>query len=195
MKSFAAQIYAIAYAIINSKENLRYDTKGNYFPTFQFPTGCYFLKEVKNIFSHVTRGSLGEFEIRWKHSPCGLVFPLQFFVLLNFFSNILRKHVQLVPEIQDQRCLDWNYFFLKQNNELKQSVLAPCIRCLQCREILKYMQAYLQICASGEEKWLTKQLATKLECFVKMSELILGVDILSSISLHIYAYKHREDSE
>ena len=34
MKSFAAQIYAIAYAIINSKENLRYDTKGNYFPTF-----------------------------------------------------------------------------------------------------------------------------------------------------------------
>ena len=31
MKSFAAQLYAIAYAIINSKENFRYDTKGNYF--------------------------------------------------------------------------------------------------------------------------------------------------------------------
>ena len=31
-----------------------------------------------------TRESLGELEIAWKHSPYGLVFPLQFLVLPNF---------------------------------------------------------------------------------------------------------------
>ena len=59
--------------------------------TFLFSAG-YFIKEMENIFFRVliryrnTLGSLGELEIAWKHSPCGLVLPLQFLVLPNFHS-------------------------------------------------------------------------------------------------------------
>ena len=66
-------LYAIAYAITNSMENLRFDKEG-YFHVLVFYTGC-FIKEIENIFSRVpihyrnTRGSLGELEIAWKHSP------------------------------------------------------------------------------------------------------------------------------
>ena len=55
-------LYAIAYAITNSMENLRFDKEG-YFHVLVFYTG-YFIKEIEN-----TRGSLGELEIAWKHSP------------------------------------------------------------------------------------------------------------------------------
>ena len=66
-------LYAIAYAITNSMENLRFDKEG-YFHVLVFYTGC-FIKEIENIFSRVpihyrnTRGSLGELEIARKHSP------------------------------------------------------------------------------------------------------------------------------
>ena len=93
---------------MNSMENLRFD-KEEYFHVLVFYTG-YFIKEIENIFSRVpiryrnTRGSLGELEIAWKHSPYGLVFPLQFLVLLKLslmfyncmetrkmFSNVFLK--------------------------------------------------------------------------------------------------------
>ena len=79
------------YAIVNCMENLRFD-KEDYFHILVFYTG-YFMNEKENIFSRVvpiryrnTRESLGELEIAWKHSPYGLVFPLQFLVLPNFHS-------------------------------------------------------------------------------------------------------------
>ena len=68
------------YAIMNSMENLRFDKEG-YFHVLVFYTG-YFIKEIENISPRVpiryrnTRGSLGELEIAWKHSPYVLVFPL-----------------------------------------------------------------------------------------------------------------------
>ena len=64
-------LYAIAYAIMNSMENLRFDKEG-YFHVLVFYTG-YFIKEIENISSHVpirhrnTCGSLRELEIAWKH--------------------------------------------------------------------------------------------------------------------------------
>ena len=67
------------------------DTMECYFHVLVFYTG-YFIKEIENIFSRVpihyrnTRGSLGELEIAWKHSPYGFVFPPQFLVLSNFHS-------------------------------------------------------------------------------------------------------------
>ena len=77
------------YAITNTMENLRFD-KEDYFHVLIFYAG-YFINEIENIISRVpkrysnTRGSLGELEIAWKHSLCGLVFPrLQFLVLPNF---------------------------------------------------------------------------------------------------------------
>ena len=78
-------LYAIAYGIMNSMENLRFDKEG-YFHILVFYTG-YFIKEIENIFPRVpiryrnTRGSLGELETTWKHSPYGLMFPLQFLTL------------------------------------------------------------------------------------------------------------------
>ena len=83
-------LYAIAYVILNSMENLRFDKEG-YFHVLVFYTG-YFIKEIENISPRVyiryrnTRGSLGELEIASKHSPYGLVFPLQFLILPNFHS-------------------------------------------------------------------------------------------------------------
>ena len=64
-------LYAIAYAITNSMENLRFDKEG-YFHVLV----CYglFYKENRKHFPRVpiryrnTRGSLGEPEIAWKHS-------------------------------------------------------------------------------------------------------------------------------
>ena len=56
-------------------ENLRFDKEG-YFHVVVFYTG-YFIKEIENIFFRApiryrnTRGSLGEREIAWKHSPYG----------------------------------------------------------------------------------------------------------------------------
>ena len=41
-------LYAIAYAIMNSTENLRFDKEG-YFLVLVFYTG-YFIKEIENIF-------------------------------------------------------------------------------------------------------------------------------------------------
>ena len=75
-------LYAIAYAIMNGPENLRFDKEG-YFHVLVLYTG-YFIKEIENISPRVppiryrnTRGSLGELEIAWK---------LQFLVLPNFHS-------------------------------------------------------------------------------------------------------------
>ena len=82
-------LYAIAYAITNSMENLRFDKEG-YFHVLVF-YGLFYRRNRK-IFSSVsirsrnTRGSLEELEIAWKHSSYGLVFPLQFLVLPNFHS-------------------------------------------------------------------------------------------------------------
>ena len=81
--------YAIAYAIMNSMENFRFG-KEDYFYVLVFYMG-YFIKEIENIFRSPiryrnTRGSLGELELAWKHSPHGLVLPLQFLVLPNFHS-------------------------------------------------------------------------------------------------------------
>ena len=67
-------LYAIAYAITNSMENLRFD-KEDYFHVLVF----YGLFYKRN-----TCGSLRELEIAWKYSPYRLVFPLQFLVLPNF---------------------------------------------------------------------------------------------------------------
>ena len=66
-------LYAIAYAIVNGMENLRFD-KG-YFYVFVFYT--LFYKRNRKHFPRVpiryrnTPGSLGELEITWKHSPYG----------------------------------------------------------------------------------------------------------------------------
>ena len=74
-----APVYAIAYAIMNSMENLRFD-KESYFHVLFFYTG-YFIKEIENISPRVpiryrnTRGSLEELKIAWKHSLCQLMFP------------------------------------------------------------------------------------------------------------------------
>ena len=48
MKRFTP-LYAIAYAIMNGTENLRFD-KEDYFHVLVFYTG-YFIKEIENIFS------------------------------------------------------------------------------------------------------------------------------------------------
>ena len=58
----------------------------NYFLYVLVSSRLLFFKSSRKHFSHVTRGCLGQIEIAWKHSPCGLVFPLQFFVLPNFHS-------------------------------------------------------------------------------------------------------------
>ena len=82
-------LYAIAYAITNSMENLRFEKEG-YFHVLVF-YGLFYERN-RTHFSHVltryrnTRGSLGELEIAWKRSPYRLVFPLQFLVLPNFHS-------------------------------------------------------------------------------------------------------------
>ena len=82
--------YIIAYAITNSMENLRFD-KEDYFHVLVF-YGLFYKRNRKHfspcshtVYKH-SRGSLGELEITWKHSPCVLVFPLQFLVLPNFHS-------------------------------------------------------------------------------------------------------------
>ena len=60
-------LYAIACAIMNSMENLRFDEEG-YFYVLVFYTS-YFIKEIENISPRVpiryrnARGSLREFEI------------------------------------------------------------------------------------------------------------------------------------
>ena len=60
-------LYAIAYAITNSMENLHFDKEG-YFHDLVFYTG-YFIKKNRKHFSRVpiryrnTRGSLEELEI------------------------------------------------------------------------------------------------------------------------------------
>ena len=83
-------LYVIAYAILNSMENLRFDKEG-FFHVLIF-YGLFYKRNKKTVFFRVpiryrnTRGSLGELEIAWKHSPYGLVFPLQFLVLPNFHS-------------------------------------------------------------------------------------------------------------
>ena len=87
---------------MNSMENLRFGKEG-YFHVSVFYTG-YFIKEIENIFSRVairhsnTHGSFGEFEIAWKYSPYGFVFPLQILVLPSidtenvfYFLNITLK--------------------------------------------------------------------------------------------------------
>ena len=82
-------LYAIAYAITNSMENLRFDKEG-YFHVLVFYTG-YFIKEIENIPRvprryRNTRGSLGEQHFNfsfsqtstrvsitvWKHGKCFL---------------------------------------------------------------------------------------------------------------------------
>ena len=103
METFTS-LYAIAYAIMNSMENLRFGKEG-YFHVLVFYTG-YFIKEIENPCSHTLqkhsrkfgrtrrkniRGSLGELDVKtfvevwenstWKHSPYGFAFPLQFLVL------------------------------------------------------------------------------------------------------------------
>ena len=93
-------LYAIAYAIMNSMENLRFD-KEDYFHVLVFYTG-YFIKEIENISPRVpiryrdTRGSSGELEAFyfnfsfsqtytrvsitvWKHGKCFLFLKLYFF--------------------------------------------------------------------------------------------------------------------
>ena len=80
--------YAIAFAITNSKEKLRFDNEG-YFHVLVF-YGLFYKRNRKHfprvlIRYRNTRGSLGELEIAWKHSRCRLVFPLQFLVLPNLF--------------------------------------------------------------------------------------------------------------
>ena len=75
---------------MNGTKNICYD-KDDYFHVLVFYTG-YFINEIENIspmFTYSyrnTRESSGELEIAWKHSPCGLVFPLQFLILPNFHS-------------------------------------------------------------------------------------------------------------
>ena len=66
-------------AIMDSMENLL-------FPHFSFIYGLFHKRNGKHfprvpIRYRNTRGSLGELEIAWKHSPYGLMFPLQFLVL------------------------------------------------------------------------------------------------------------------
>ena len=67
-------------AIMNGIDNLRVG-KEDYFHVSVF-YASYFIKEIENILSPCsytcyrnTRGSLGELEIAWKHSPHGLLFP------------------------------------------------------------------------------------------------------------------------
>ena len=80
-------LYAIEYAILNGTDNLRFDKEG-YFHVLVF-YGLFYKRNRKQFFlcSHIryrnTSESLGELEIAWKHSPYGLMFPLQFLVLPN----------------------------------------------------------------------------------------------------------------
>ena len=85
-------LYAIAYAIMNGMENLRFEEA--YFRVLVF-YGLFYKRNRKHspplpprvpIRYRNTRGSLGELEITSKHSPYGLVFPLQFLVLPNVHS-------------------------------------------------------------------------------------------------------------
>ena len=89
MESFTP-LYAIAYAIMNSMENLCFG-KEDYFHVLVFLYRLFYKRNRKHIFRapiryRNTRGSLGELEIAWRHSPYGLVFPLQFLGLPNFYS-------------------------------------------------------------------------------------------------------------
>ena len=76
METFTS-LYAIAYAIMNSMENLRFGKEG-YFHVLVFYTG-YFIKEIENPCSHTLqkhsrkfgrtrrkniRGSLGELDVK-----------------------------------------------------------------------------------------------------------------------------------
>ena len=79
-------LYAIEYAILNGTDNLRFDKEG-YFHVLVF-YGLFYKSNRKHFFCvpiryRKTRESLGELEIAWKHSPYGLMFPLQFLVLPN----------------------------------------------------------------------------------------------------------------
>ena len=65
-------LYAIAYAILNGTENLRFDKEG-YFYVLVFYMLFYKTNE--------TRESLGEIEIAWKN-------PLQFLILPNFHTSL-----------------------------------------------------------------------------------------------------------
>ena len=75
---------------------LFYKRNRNPFP----PVFPYVIETLVQVWENMklrgnTRGSLGEHEIAWKHSPYGLVFPLQFLVLPNLhscFYNCIRKH-------------------------------------------------------------------------------------------------------
>ena len=74
---------------MNIIENLHFDKEG-YFPVLVF-YALFYKRNRKHVFRiriryRNTRGSLGELEIAWKHSPCRLVFPLQLLVLPNFHS-------------------------------------------------------------------------------------------------------------
>ena len=71
------------YAITNSMENLHVDKEG-YFNVLVF-YGLFYERSRNHLYSRVpiryrnALGSLGELEITLKHSPCRLVFPLQFY--------------------------------------------------------------------------------------------------------------------
>ena len=53
-------LYVIAYAIMNSMENVHFDKEG-------FSTG-YFIKEIENIFSHVPIRYRNTYVIVWENS-------------------------------------------------------------------------------------------------------------------------------
>ena len=64
----------------------------------------FFCKTCKN---RNTRESFGELEIMWKHSPCVLLFPLQFLVLPNFhscFYNCMETHKNFKQKTQTVSC-------------------------------------------------------------------------------------------
>ena len=75
---------------MTSMENLRFAKEG-YLQVLVF-YGLFYKGNRKHFSPRVpiryrnTRGSMRELEIAWKHSPCGLMFPLQFLVLPTLHS-------------------------------------------------------------------------------------------------------------
>ena len=82
-------LYAIAYAVMNGMENLRFDKEG-YFHVLVFYTS-YFIKEIENIFSRVpircrrTRNCV-------KHSPYGSCSHFNLYVILDMLFICYSAH-------------------------------------------------------------------------------------------------------
>ena len=103
-------LYAIAYAIMNSMENLLFD-KEDYFHVFVFYTG-YFINEIENISPRVFPYVIETLVEVWENSKCFSKNKLVFVISSNCFEKpeisivcFLGENLRLVPLLAATRYL------------------------------------------------------------------------------------------